>query len=103
MLESKFQANLIEELKETYPGCFIMKQDEQYTQGIPDLIILYRTKWAMLECKASFHSPYRPNQEYYLDMFDSMSFAAMICPENKEEILRALYQTFRPRRNARIS
>ena len=34
MLENKFQANLIKELKERFPGCIVMKNDPTYIQGI---------------------------------------------------------------------
>ena len=49
MLENKFQANLIKEIKETLPGCVVMKNDSSYIQGIPDLLVLYEDKWASLE------------------------------------------------------
>jgi hypothetical protein len=51
MLESKFQANLIKEIKTTFPGCVVLKNDSSYLQGIPDLSIFYKDKWAMLEVK----------------------------------------------------
>lgn len=35
MLENKFQANLIKELKRLFPGCIVMKNDASYIQGIP--------------------------------------------------------------------
>lgn len=103
MKESKFQSDLISELESLFPGCYVTKQ-ETYTQGIPDLLILYKNKWAMLECKASEEDRYdpRPNQEYYVDMFNKMSFAAFIYPENKNEVLYELEQTFCPRRRSRI-
>ena len=98
MSESKFQAELIKELKVLFDGCVILKNDASYIQGIPDVLILYKNKWAMLEVKASYKSPVRPNQEYWIDTLDGMSFAAFIYPENKEEILNDLQQTFRVRR-----
>lgn len=90
-LESVFQAELIKELKELLPGCFIMKNDANLVQGIPDLIVLYNSRWAMLEVKASHDANHQPNQDYYVDMFGKMSYAAFIFPENKEEILHAVY------------
>lgn len=44
MLESRFQANLIKEIKKLFPGCIVMKSDSGYLQGIPDLLILYKNK-----------------------------------------------------------
>lgn len=97
-LESKFQADLILDIKDLFPGCMVLKNDEQYIQGIPDLLILYRRRWAALECKRSIDEPYRPNQEYYIEQMDKMSFAAMICPENKEAVLHDIQQAFQSRR-----
>ena len=97
-LERDFQAKLIKELKMIFKGCIIMKNDSSYIQGIPDLIILFEDKWAALEVKKSATASHRPNQEYYVDLMDRMSFAAFIYPENKEEILYELQQTLFSRR-----
>jgi len=90
-LESVFQAELIKELKKLLPGCFIMKNDANLVQGIPDLIVLYNSRWAMLEVKASPDANHQPNQDYYVELFGNMSYAAFIFPENKEEILHEVY------------
>ena len=95
MLERKFQASLIKELKDIFPGCIIMKNDSEYTQGIPDLTILYGKHWAFLECKRSLDEAHQPNQDYYISKANGMSFARFICPENKEEVLYELQQAFR--------
>ena len=92
-LERDFQAKLIKELKVMFKGCIIVKNDPNYIQGIPDLLILYNDRWAALEVKKSEHAHHQPNQEYYVDLMDQMSFAAFIYPENKEEILYELQQT----------
>ena len=97
-LERDFQSRLIKELKEIFKGCIIMKNDSSYIQGIPDLLILYGDKWAALEVKKSEHAPHRPNQEYYVELMDEMSFASFIYPENKEEVLYELQQTLFSRR-----
>jgi hypothetical protein len=73
-----------------------MKSDSGYLQGIPDLLVLYNDKWASLECKQSVVSKKQPNQEYYVDKMNEMSFSRFICPENKEEVLCDLQQSFRP-------
>jgi Holliday junction resolvase len=103
VLESVFQAQLIKELELRFPGCVVLKNDSGYRQGIPDLLVLYQNMWAALEVKASANSPSQPNQQYYVDMLDVMSFAAFIYPENKEDILNDLQQTLEPRRPARLS
>ena len=103
MLESQFQAALIRELKELFPGCVVLKNDPTYIQGFPDLLILYKNKWAALECKASERSKVRPNQSYYVGVLHDMSFADFISPETKEAVLDDLQQAFLYRRAARIS
>lgn len=81
----------------------MLKNDTSYIQGIPDLLVLYEDKWAMLEVKVSPVSAVQPNQEYYIDMLDSMSFAAFIYPENEREVLNALQRSFKSRRQTRVS
>lgn len=95
MLERDFQAGLIKELKVIFPGSIITKLDSGYIQGIPDLLILYKDKWAALECKKSARAKRQPNQEYYVGLMNEMSFSRFICPENKEEVLYELQQTFK--------
>lgn len=94
MLERQFQKQVIDELKQRFPGSVVMKNDSGYLQGIPDVLILYRDKWAMLECKKSEHERRRPNQEYYVDLLDRMSFSRFIYPENKEIIFNELQRAF---------
>lgn len=92
--ESEFQKELIKELKERFPGCVVLKNDANYIQGIPDLIVLNGDKWGMLECKASESASKRPNQEYYIRSLNNLSFASFICPETKEEVLDELERSF---------
>jgi hypothetical protein len=95
MKESKFQANLKKELKEMFPGCIVTKLDSGDIQGIPDLLVLYKDKWATLENKKDANAHRQPNQEYYVNKMNEMSFSRFIYPENKEEVLRDLQQTFK--------
>lgn len=94
MLENKFQAKLIQDIKQLLPGCIVMKNDSSYIQGIPDLLVLHKDKWASLECKKSMNAKKQPNQEYYVKRMDEMSFARFISPENKEDVLNELRKTF---------
>lgn len=96
MLERIFQKRVIDELKERFPGCVVLKNDANYLQGIPDVLVLYGKHWAMLETKKSAHEHKQPNQEYYVDMLNRMSFSRFICPENKEEVFYELQQSFQP-------
>lgn len=93
--ESRFQRDLISELEQRFPGCIVLKNDPDYIQGIPDLTILYRDRWASLECKRSEEAEKQPNQEYYVERMDDMSFSRFIYPENKEEVLHDLEHTFK--------
>lgn len=94
MREATYQRDLIKRLERIFPNCHIMKNDPAVTQGIPDLLILWGTRWAMLEVKRSESEPFRPNQEYYLDKFSQMSFVAVIYPENEEDVLYDLQSAF---------
>lgn len=97
MRENKFQSKLIKELEKRFPGCIVLKNDANYIQGIPDLTVLYKGRWAFLECKKSAHEEHQPNQDYYIERGDEMSFARFIFPENKKEVLNELQCTFQPR------
>lgn len=90
MLERDYQARLIRKLRQMFPNCVILKNDPDYLQGVPDLVIFHGDRWAMLEVKASERSPIRPNQDYYVRQLNEMSFAAFIYPSNQEEVLDAL-------------
>jgi hypothetical protein len=92
MLESNFQGKLIKEIKERFPGCIVLNNDAQYMQGIPDLLILYNDRWASLETKKSENSSRRPNQEYYVEKMNGMSYSSFVYPENKEKVLNELQQ-----------
>ena len=92
--ENKFQSELIKDLKKLFKGCIVIKQDPNYIQGIPDLLILYNNKWASLECKRDANHIKQPNQEYYVDKMNEMSFSSFIFPENKKEVLDELQRAF---------
>ncbi len=94
MLESSFQSKLIKDLKKRLPGCIVIKNDASYIQGFPDLTVFYKDKWAVLECKKSAKAKKQPNQEYYVDTLNRMSYSSFIYPENKEEVLNELQQAF---------
>lgn len=50
----------------------------------------------MLEVKKSANAAHQPNQDYYVEKMNLMSFARFIYPENKKEVLHELQQSFRP-------
>ena len=104
MRESVFQKQIKNELKIRFPGCYVYKTDAQQIQGSPDLLVLYKDKWAALEVKRnqkeaekSERGDGHPNQGYRVRQMNEMSFAAYIFPENKEEVLDGLERLFRPK------
>lgn len=94
-LESKFQSELKKELKSNFPGCIVTKLDSNDIQGISDLLILYKDKWATLECKKDKKAHKQPNQEYYVNKMNEMSFSRFIYPENKDEVIQELHKIFK--------
>lgn len=93
-LERDFQSNLIKEIKEYFSGSIVMKTDPTYIQGLPDLLILFRDKWAALEVKRTSTAHKQPNQEYYINKMNSMSFARFISPDDKDSVLKDLGDYF---------
>lgn len=93
-LESGIQDDIVDELRSLFPGAIIGKIE--LFQGCPDLLILYRDKWATLETKRGTQSAHQPNQDYYVNLMNEMSFSRFINKENKEEVLRDLQKAFRP-------
>ena len=94
-LESKFQKDLMDQIREEYPGCVITKNDSGYIQGFPDWTVLYKHKWAVLECKREEKAKKQPNQDYYVDRLNGMSFSRFVYPENKDEVLEELRLHFK--------
>lgn len=97
MRESDFQSALKKEIRNRFPGCYVLKADSADIQGIPDLLILYGDTWASLEVKKNeYEANKRPkdNQHYYVADMNSMSFSSFIYPENKEEVLDDLARLF---------
>lgn len=95
MLENKFKTELIKKIKSRFPGSFIFHLDPTELQGAPDLLVLYKDRWAALEGKKNKTASLRPNQQYYVDLFDKMSFARIIFPENAKEVLDEMEQSFK--------
>lgn len=94
MLENKFKTKLIKEIESRFPGSLIFHLDPTERQGSPDLLVLYKNKWAALEGKKEATASHRPNQDYYVKRMNEMSFASFIFPENKEEVLDAMERAF---------
>jgi hypothetical protein len=95
--ENDFQSNIIREIKNRFVGAIVTKLDSSHTQGLPDLLILYKDKWATLECKRDAGAHHQPNQDYYVKKMNEMSFSRFIYPENKEEVIYEMEQAFQSR------
>jgi hypothetical protein len=101
--EADYQAGLIQRLEDLFPGCIVLKNDPNWRQGMPDLMILWGSAWAALEVKSSATSREQPNQRFYVDHMNGMSFAAFIYPGNEGEVLHELQLAFEAIRDARVS
>ncbi|HAU84913.1 MAG TPA: hypothetical protein DCW90_05255 [Lachnospiraceae bacterium] len=97
--ENDFQKDLIKELKEMFPGSIILKNDPNYKQGIPDIVLLNEDGWALLEVKRNAKATHRPNQDYYVDKANKMQqYGSFIYPENKEEVCNGIQEAFASKR-----
>ena len=92
--ENEYQAGLIKRIKERFPGSVVLKNDPNYIQGFPDITVLQGKRWAVLECKREESAPHQPNQDYYVNMLNGMSYSAFVYPENEEEVFDGLAQAF---------
>ena len=101
MRENKYQAGLIKRIKERFPDSIVLKNDASYKQGIPDLTVLYGDRWATLEVKQSKDARHRPNQDYYVEKMNSLSFSSFISPDNEQEVLDAMERSFNGRSRRR--
>lgn len=93
--ETKFQKDIKDAIKDRFPDSIILKQNNG-PQGIPDLFIINNNKWAALECKDAEDAKHQPNQDYYIDKLNKMSYAAFIFPENKTEVLNEVFKALEP-------
>lgn len=96
-LETPYRRELRKRIEQRFPGCEFINNDPQSNyQGIPDLtVLLPGGGWALLETKRGSKASHRPNQDYYIDWFNDLGFAAFIYPENEEEVLDALQQSYK--------
>lgn len=94
MLERDYQKKLVKKLKEKFPGCYVIKNDAQLKQGIPDLLVLYSNKWVALEVKKSETATHQPNQDLNVERMNNMSYASFIYPENEDQVFKELEEVF---------
>lgn len=91
MTETDFKLWVRHQIENNYPDAIVTKLDPFDIQGIPDMVIFYGPKYAVLEGKISRNAKRQPNQGYYVSKFDNMSFSRFIYPENAEQVLEELF------------
>ncbi|PEY46387.1 hypothetical protein CN359_31000, partial [Bacillus thuringiensis] len=73
-LEKDYQASLLRRLRKAYRSRILAtKTDPGSVQGVPDLIVICDSKYALLEVKRSATASKRPNQDYYIEKFGQHS------------------------------
>lgn len=101
--EMPYRAGLMQRIRNRIPDCLILINDPDYIQGIPDILVLFKNTWAMLEVKRSPKAEKRPNQDFFIEKLGKMSFASFINPDNEEAVLNAMESAFGIGREARAS
>lgn len=94
MKENKYQAHVIQRLKTEFPGVFVLKNDPNYIQGMPDITVLFENKWATLEVKRCQDASHQPNQDYYVKQMNQIGFSRFIFPENEDDVFVELSEHF---------
>lgn len=87
--EGRFKRRIKKRIREYLPGCF-MHEMKAGKQGIPDTLIIFRKRWALLEFKESENAHHRPNQDYYVALFNDLGFSRFVYPENEIEVMNDL-------------
>lgn len=89
-LESSYQNYLVQHLENLYPDALVMKNDPNYRQGIPDIIVLIGSTYGIFEVKRSSNEHHQPNQDWYVNhICDCGGFASFIYPENETQVLES--------------
>lgn len=86
--KSAFKRKLLELARQKRKDLVIIEVYDQ--RSMPDVIVLCGEKWAALEFKRSSQAAHRPNQDYFVDKLDQMSFATFVHPQNEEEVINEL-------------
>lgn len=87
MLESEFKRKFKNMLEQSYPGCVLVDINPEQFRSFPDLLFLYDKFWATFEMKRTVGSAVRPNQPYWVEKLDNMSFSRFVEPGTAKEVL----------------
>lgn len=103
LLEGPYKTALTKRIEKRWgPLVMVFRLDPDFRQGIPDMLLLFEGGfWATLEGKRNAKAPYRPNQQYYVELMDRLCFSAFIYPENEEAVLNELEEAYQSHRQAR--
>lgn len=93
-LESETERNFKQDMNRRLPGGWWVKGNSQMQQGIPDQTFYYGPRWAMFEFKRAENSDLQENQDWFIDMFNEMSYARFVSPENYNEVLDEVQEAF---------
>ena len=94
MRESEFEFHVVKRLERSFPGAINLKIFPGYIQGFPDRIVLWNDRWAAYEVKKHQNAHKQPNQDYYINLLDRMSFGAYVYPENEEDFFNEIQRAF---------
>jgi len=84
MSEKQLQRDIITFLRGK--GCYVLKNDATYRQGVPDLSFWHSDLSGFIEVKANANSPYQPLQQPTIEKLEKMGiFVAVIHQENWPE------------------
>lgn len=97
-----FKTKFIKNLQLEFPDCVVMLTDAQYQQGVPDILMLVGDAWFAFEVKAAANSSRRPNQEWWVDILNRLSYASFVYPENEREVLDEVQQALEARGRTRL-
>lgn len=94
MLESKFKRQFKDDIRTRFPDVEIFEPNATHKRSSPDMVLLDVMGWAALEFKRSENAPQQPNQDKRIKRLRLKGYAAIVSPENAEEVLDDLETLF---------
>lgn len=93
-LESTFEKEFCKALRQTLGERYTYTFKLTAAKGIPDRLILYKDKYALLEFKQYKNAKKQPGQETWVGHFDNLAYAAIVYPENAEKVMQDILNYF---------
>jgi len=94
MLESTFKRRFKLDIVARFPDVEIFEPNATHKRSSPDMVLLDVMGWAALEFKRSDDASQQPNQERRIKKLKRKGYAAIVSPENAEEVLDELETLF---------